>query len=87
VMMKRLNWKHVLLLVVAIPVVNQGAGYLGRSAAQRANQRESLTSAAPGISQDIRVAVSSQDAEGVTQEHFDLAFLRIWKPTRSNARS
>ena len=75
-MIKRPNWKHVLLLVVAIPVVTQIAGYFGRSLGQHVNQTQSLGTPTPSLTQDIRVAVSSQDAEGITQRHFDLGFLK-----------
>ena len=74
-MMKRLTWKHLLLLVVAVAVVTQFAGYLGRSAAERVNSREA-SSPVRQASSEIQVVVSSQDAEGVTQDRMDMVFLK-----------
>ena len=38
--MKQFDWKYLVLFILAIPVVNQLASYLGTSAAQHANERE-----------------------------------------------
>lgn len=74
--MKDFNWKHLVLLLLAIPIINQLAGYLGRSAGQQANKIEAANSPPPPPKQDIRVAASTQDSEGVTQQNFDLQFLK-----------
>lgn len=74
--MKQFNWKHLVLLVLAIPVVNQLAGYLGKSAAQHVNEREAVSLPPKTSNQEIRVVVSSQDSEGVTQQNFDMNFLK-----------
>lgn len=74
--MKQWNWKHIILFLLAIPVVNQGAGYLGKRAAQHVNKREAASALQPSTNQEIRVTVSSQDSEGVTQQNFDLNFLK-----------
>ena len=74
--MKQWNWKHIILFLLAIPVVNHFAGYLGKSAAQHVNEREVARAPQPSTNQEIRVVVSSQDPEGATQQNFDLNFLR-----------
>ena len=70
--MKQWNWKHIILFLLAIPVVNHFAGYLGKSAAQHVNEREAASVPQPSATQEIRVVVSSQDSEGATQQNFDL---------------
>ena len=74
--MKQWNWKHIILFILAIPVVNHLAGYLGKSAAQHVNEREAASAPRPSTNQEIRVVVSSQDSEGATQQNFDLNFLK-----------
>lgn len=74
--MKNFNWKYVLLLLAAIPVFNYVAGQFGRSAAEHFNANEPKPSQAVAPSKEIRIVVSSQDAEGVTQEQWDLNFLK-----------
>jgi len=74
--MKQWNWKHIILFLLAIPVVNYFAGNLGKSAAQHVNEREAASAPQPSANQNIRVVVSSQDSEGVTQQNFDLNFLK-----------
>ena len=74
--MKKFDWKYLVLVVLAIPVVNQLAGYLGQSAAQHVNEKETLRVPQQAAKEDVRVLVSSQDAEGVTKEKFDLDFLK-----------
>lgn len=74
--MKQWNWKYIILFILAIPVVNQVAGYLGGSAAQHVNEREAASAPQPIANQEIRVVVSSQDSEGATQQNFDLNFLK-----------
>ena len=74
--MKQWNWKHIILFLLAIPVVNHFAGYLGKSAAQHVNEREAASAPQPSAIQEIRVVVSSQDSEGATQQNFDLNFLK-----------
>ena len=74
--MKQWNWKHIILFLLAIPVVNHFAGYLGKSAAQHVNEREAASSSQPSANQEIRVVISSQDSEGATQQNFDLNFLK-----------
>ncbi|BCO31170.1 hypothetical protein TspCOW1_12730 [Thiohalobacter sp. COW1] len=73
--MKDWNWKHVVLFILAIPVVNYMAGYLGKSASQHVNERERATLSSPSPYQEIRVVVTSQNSQGVTQHDFDLNFL------------
>lgn len=74
--MKQFNWKYLALLVLAIPVVNQLSGYLGNSATQHVNEREAASLPPQTSNQEIRVVVSSQDSEGVTQQNFDIRFLK-----------
>ena len=74
--MKQWNWKYIILFLLAIPVVNQVAGYLGRSAAQHVNEREAASAPPLSANQEIRVVVSGQDSEGATQQNFDLNFLK-----------
>ena len=74
--MKQWNWKYIILFLLAIPAVNHFAGYLGKSAAQHVNEREAASAPQPSANQNIRVVVSSQDSEGVTQQSFDLNFLK-----------
>lgn len=74
--MKQFDWKYLVLFVLAIPVVNQLASYLGTSAAQHMNEREQVSRPVQVAEQSIRVIASSQDAEGVTQKHLDMNFLK-----------
>jgi hypothetical protein len=74
--MKQFDWKYLALFVLAIPVFNQLAGDFGRSVAQHANEKEALSSPAQASDQGIRIIVSSQDAEGVTQQNLDINFLK-----------
>ena len=74
--MKQFDWKYLLLFLLAIPVVNQLAGYLGTSAAQQVNEREAANRPVQAADQSIRVIASSQDAQGVTQKNLDMAFLK-----------
>jgi hypothetical protein len=74
--MKQFNWKYVVLALLAIPVINQLAGYLGKSAAQQVNEREALRAPQQVAKEDVRVLVSTQDAEGATKENLDLTFLK-----------
>lgn len=77
--MKNLSWKQWVLLLLAIPVVQQLASYVGGSLGRYGNQREALTQSPtnPDTSPPpIRVIVSSQDAEGVTSNQMDIPFLR-----------
>ncbi len=74
--MKKLNWKYIALIILAIPIVQYVGSYVGKSAAQRVNARDATTFSQPTVSQEIRVVVSSQDAEGVTKEQMDLNFLK-----------
>lgn len=64
-----------LFSLLAIPVVNYFAGNLGKSAAQY-NEREVPSAPQPSANQNIRVVVSSQDSQGVTQQNFDLNCLK-----------
>ena len=59
--MKRFTWKQWLLLIVAVPVVQQLASYVGRQAAQLVNERE-LSSSTPPAGQEIRTAVPGGSA-------------------------
>ena len=74
--MQQWNWKHLVLFLFAIPVVNHFVGTLGKNAAQHVNEREAASSPQPSVNQEIRVTVSSQDSYGVTQQNFDLSFLK-----------
>lgn len=74
--MKHWNWKHIILFVLATPVVNHLAGYIGRSAAQQVNEREATSAPQHSPNQEIRVVVSSQDSEWATQQNFNLNFLK-----------
>jgi len=56
--------------------VNYVGGYLGKSTAQHINEREAASASKPSANQEIGVVVSSQDSEGVTQQNFDLNFLK-----------
>jgi hypothetical protein len=72
--MSKFKWKYLLLIVALIPIVKYGAAYLGKNAAESVNHRESATSTQQPT--DIRVVVSSQDAQGVTQNNMDINFLK-----------
>lgn len=74
--MKQWNWKNITLFILAIPVVNYLAGYLGRSAAQQVDARGVASIPQSNSNQEIQLVVSSQDSEGVTQQNFDLNFLK-----------
>lgn len=74
--MNQRNWKYIILFLLAIPVVNYVAGYLGKSMAQYVNKQEEAKPQQPNANQEIRVLVSSQDSEGITQQNFDLNFLK-----------
>lgn len=69
--MKNTNWAAILLLIAAIPVVNFVAAQLS----VRGDPREAVPTQLPAPSQ-IRIVVSSQDAEGITQEQMNLDFLK-----------
>ena len=56
--------------------MNYVGGYLGKSTAQHINEREAASASKPSANQEIGVVVSSQDSEGVTQQNFDLNFLK-----------
>lgn len=70
--MKQFSWKHVVVLLVAMLFVNQLAGYLGRSEAQR--QVEEVRSPQT-TKQEIKVVVTSENSAGATQQNFDINFL------------
>lgn len=77
--MKNLSWKQWVLLLLAIPVANQIASYIGSSAGRAVNEREASArtpSNSRALPPPIRVVVSSQDAEGVTARDMDINFLR-----------
>lgn len=74
--MKKWNWKHIILFILAIPVLNHLAGYLGKNAAQHVNEKDVESRPVQAAAQNIRVIVSSQDAEGVTQNNLDMTFLK-----------
>ena len=74
--MSKFNWKYLFLIVLLIPAANYFAGFLGRSAAERVNAKEVAGSAKQSSSEEIRVVVSSQDAEGLTRRNFDMTFLK-----------
>ena len=56
-----------------IVVVQQIAGYLGKTSAERQNKAEA---AARSKNAELRIIVSRQDAEGVTQKDLDLEALK-----------
>lgn len=70
--MKQFNWKHVVVLLLAMPFLNQLAGYLGRSEAQHLVEK---TRSPQTTTQEIKVVVTSQNAEGATQQNLDINFL------------
>ena len=72
--MKQFGWKHVVVLLLAMPFVNQLAGYLGRSEAQRSVEIEKKLPP-PTAQQKIKVVVTSQNSDGATQQDFDINFL------------
>lgn len=74
--MKQLNWKYLVLIVLAILLAKPIGSYLGKIAAQHTNKRDSLNSPPHDVKNEIRVVVFSQDAEGVTQQDLDLVFLK-----------
>lgn len=79
--MKNFSWKQWVLLLLAIPVVNQIASYIGGSAGRYVSERETSaatpsTSNSQALPPTIRVVVSSQDAQGVTARDMDINFLR-----------
>lgn len=74
--MKNMTWKSVLLLVIAISIVNIVAGHLGGKAAETENERKARSGSSATANASIRTLVSSQDAEGVTQEQLDLDALK-----------
>lgn len=74
--MKPWNWKHIIIFILAIPVINQIGSYLGRSNAQRVNEREAVSAPNSSANQEIRITVSSQDSEGITQQDLDLNALK-----------
>lgn len=74
--MKGWNWKHFLLLLLAIPIVGSLAGYLGRSTARQVNKRDTVADITLTKPTDIQVVVSVQDAEGVTQADLNMTFLK-----------
>lgn len=74
--MNQWNWRHIIFLLLAIPIVNYFAGYLGKSAGQQINERQTYSDTPPSINQEIRVVASSQDADGAKQQDFDLNFLK-----------
>ena len=74
--MKQWNWKYIIFFVLAIPGAYQITGYLGRSTEHHVNERVAASSPQPITNQEIRIVVSSQDSEDVTQKNFDLNFLK-----------
>jgi hypothetical protein len=74
--MKQFNWKYLVLIVLAILLLKPISNYLGKTAAQHANERESSNSPPHIVNNEIRIVVSSQDAAGVTQQNFDISFLK-----------
>ncbi len=74
--MKNVNWKSILILIVAIPLVYYAAERFGQAAAERTSVKDATSRAQPAQSKQIRLVVSTQDAGGVTQDQLDLAFLK-----------
>lgn len=74
--MTRFNWKHLVLLLLTIPVIGQIAAYLGRNLADHEGGREAPAAISQPRDTTVRVVVSSHDAEGVTQRDLDLPFLK-----------
>lgn len=75
-MKMQVTWKMVLTVLIGIPIVSFVAGHMGKTAAERVNEREAVAKRASAPSPVIRTLVSSQDAEGVTQAQMDLDFLK-----------
>lgn len=78
--MKNLSWKQWVLLLLAIPVVNQISSYIGGSAGRYVSERDASvatpsTSGSQSLPPAIRVVVASQDAQGVTARDMDINFL------------
>ena len=63
-----MNLKSILILIVAIPVVKFVGGQLGRSAAERGNAPKVLARPLPAENEQIKLVVSSEDAQGLTQD-------------------
>ena len=73
--MKQFSWKQMLLFILAIPIVNWAASFIGKSAAEKVNEREYAQIQAQKPESKVQVVVASQDAEGVTQDKLDINFL------------
>lgn len=88
--MKRISWKFVLALLIGIPIVNIFAEQIGRGAAAWFNEREARAKKTSSPAPAIQTLVSSQDAEGVTQQQMDLDFLRnleVYTVQRATAKT
>jgi len=72
--MKPINWRLIMFGLVVL----FAAGPIGKYMRQQPNERERTTQPTNSAvsPSDIQVIVSSQDAEGATQQDLDLAFLK-----------
>jgi len=74
--MKQWNWKHFVLFLLAIPVLNYIASNLGESAGRRDSNSAASDSVKQSKDAPIQTIVSTQDSEGITQENLNLTFLK-----------
>lgn len=74
--MNQVNWKNLLIFVLAVALISQLAGYLGTHAARPVSEREPIGTPVQASDQDIRVIASSQDADGVSQNDLNMTFLK-----------
>jgi hypothetical protein len=74
--MKNINWKVILLLLVAMPIVNFLASRFGRTAAENVNSKEAKAPLSSPSNQEVKIIVSSQDGQGITQDQMDLDYLK-----------
>lgn len=74
--MKQLNWKHFVLFLLAIPIVNYVASNLGESVGRRDSNSRLSNNVNPPSDAPIQTVVSVQDSEGITGENLNLTFLK-----------
>ena len=78
--MKQWNWKHVVGVVFGMLVIQQMIHNYYVDEARREEKTRAISAqqnnAQPARVPEIRVVAASQDAEGVTQNDLDMAFLK-----------
>jgi len=75
--MKKFNWKQMLLLIVALPVISVIARNMGSMLADSRNERDyRQTESGIGAGEVVTVA-SVQDAEGATQADLNMDMLHF----------